>query len=304
MIRSKRRSTFLFVSALVAALALGSVSVGAQSLTATDILATVDARGGITGVGSQIAFLSFVVQDRNGSIQESTFVSFGKTSADAQVADAGLIYFLAPPAETCGTVFLTIDRKVPGRPTELYLYLPALGMPKELVSSGERKGSFAGSNIQFDQIGQSELNTNFVGELLGEATLDVTVNGVAESRRVYVLHLTANPATNPNETFPDRTAWVDAEGFLVLAMESRNALGKLQDVLRVPALATFAGRLEYAQMSVTNILDTSSTTVTVLAREDVGELPDSMFDPAALSQFDPRAWNDLLQTKVPDPVCP
>jgi hypothetical protein len=304
MIRSKRRSTFLFVYAVVATLALGSVCAGAQSLGAADILAAIDARGGITGVGSQIAFLSFVVQDRNGTVQESTFVSFGKTSADAQVADAGLIYFLAPPAETCGTVFLTIDRKIPGQPTELYLYLPALGMPKELISTGERKGSFAGSNIQFDQIGQSELAANFTGELLGEAMLDATVNGAAESRRVYVLRLTANASTNPNETFPDRTIWVDAEGFLVLAMESRNTLGKLQDVLRVAALATFEGQLEYAQMSVSNVLDTSSTTVTVLAREDVGELPDSLFDPAALSEFDPRAWNDLLQVDVPDPVCP
>ncbi len=304
MIRTRRISLTFRTLALLATLSASAVVAQAQAPTAVDILAAIDARGGITGIGSQIAFLSFVVQDKNGSVQESTFVSFGRTSADAGVTDAGLIYFLAPPAETCGTVFLTIDRKIPGRPTELTLYLPALGLPKELVSSGERKGSFAGSNIQFDQIGQSELGTNFTGELLGETTVDVTLDGAAVSRRVYVLHLAANPVTNPNETFPDRTAWVDSESFLVLAMESRNALGKLQDVLRVTALATFAGRLEYAQMTVSNVLDTSSTTVTVLAREDIGEFPDSMFDPGALAQFDPRAWNDLLQTKVPDPVCP
>lgn len=302
-----RNRWFLF---LVCALSLAgtltaSVSgAQAQSPTAADILAAVDARGGITGIGSQVAFLSFVVQDRNGSVQESRFVSFGKTSADPQVADAGLIYFLAPPAETCGTIFLTINRKIPGEATELHLYLPALGLPKELVSSGERKGSFAGSNIQFDQIGQSELSTNFVGELLGESTLDVTVDGVEASRRVYVLRLTANLDMNPNETFPDRTVWVDAEGLLVLAMESKNALGKLQDVLRVTALASFRNRLEYAQMTVSNVLDTSATTVTVLAREDVGELADSIFDPATLSTFDPRAWNGVLEVKVPDPVCP
>ncbi|MCX6101622.1 MAG: outer membrane lipoprotein-sorting protein [Candidatus Bipolaricaulota bacterium] len=294
MIRNQRRSTFFFVSAVVAALALGSLSAGAQSLTAADITAEIDARGGITGIGSQIAFLSFTIQDKNGSVQESSFVSFGKTSADPQVADAGLIYFLAPPAETCGTVFLTIDRKVAEQSTELYLYLPALGMPKELVSSGERKGSFAGSNIQFDQMGRSELSANFNSELLGEAMLDVTVNGAVESRRVYVLHLTANPQTNPNETFPERTMWVDTE----------HTVGKLQSVLRVNALATFKDRLEYTQMTVSNVLDSSSTTVTVGDREDVGELPDSMFDPNALAQFDPRAWNGLLQVKVPDPICP
>ncbi len=300
----KRFPTFLFGSVAAVALSFGSVGAAAQSLGASDILAAIDARGGITGVGSQVAFLSFVVQDKNGSVQEASFVSFAKTSSDPQVPDAGLIYFLAPPAETCGTVFLTIDRKISGQSTELYLYLPALGMPKELVSSGERKGSFAGSNIQFDQIGRSELATNFVGELLGETTLDVTVEGVATSRPVYVLHLTANPSTNPNETFPDRTVWVDKEGFLVLAMESKNTLGKLQNVLRVNALATFESRLEYTDMTVSNVLDTSSTRVTVSDREDVGEFPDSMFDPAALAQFNPLAWNNLLQVKVPDPVCP
>lgn len=287
-----------------AALLLCTGAVAAQSLTAADILAAIDARGGITGIGSQIAFLTFVVQDKNGSVQESSFVSFGKTSADPAVADAGLIYFLAPPVETCGTIFLTIDRKDPRQPSELYLYLPALGLPKELVSSGERKGRFAGSNIQFDQIAQSELSTHFTGELLGETTLDVTVDGTPQSRRTFVLRLAARPDTNPDEAFPDRTVWVDAEGFLVLAMESRNLLGKLQDVLRVTALATFRERLEYAQMTVSNLLDTSSTTVTVLAREDVGELPDSVFDPAALSAFDPRAWNGLMATQVPDPICP
>jgi len=299
-----RRHLGLTLALALGALALAAPLAAAQSLSAVDILTAIDARGGITGVGSQVAFLSFRIQDRNGSVQQASFVSFAKTSADPTIPDAGLVYFLAPPAETCGTIFLTIDRKVPGVATELYLYLPALGLPKELVSSGERKGSFAGSNIQFDQIGRSELAQDFAGEILGEASLDVAVDGVAQSRRVYVLHLTANPATNPKESFPDRTIWVDAEGFLVLAMESRNNLGKLQDVLRVAALATFRERLEYTEMTVTNVLDSSSTTVTVQHREDVGELSDAVFDPAALAQFDPRSYNAVLTVKIPDPVCP
>lgn len=296
MIRTRRLAVTLCVVVSLALAAFGQ--------SAADILAAVDARGGITGVGSQIAFLSFVIQDRNGSVQEAAFVSFAKTSADPAVPDAGLIYFLAPPAETCGTVFLTIDRKVAGEPTELHLYLPALGMPKELVSSGERKGSFAGSNIQFDQIGRSELATNFSGQLLGETTLDVAVDGLPASRAVYVVRLTANPSTNPNESFPDRTMWVDKEAFLVLAMESTNTVGKLQNVMRVGALGTYKDRLEYTQMTVTNALDSSSTTVTVTQRQDAGDLPNAIFDSAALASFDPRAYNDLLLVKVPDPVCP
>jgi hypothetical protein len=172
------------------------------------------------------------------------------------------------------------------------------------VSSGERTGSFAGSNIQFDQMGRSELASKFDAELLGETTVAVTVDGVPQDRRVYVVHLVANPETNPGESFPERTMWVDAEQFLVLASESKNTVGKLQTALRADALVTFRDRLEYAVMTVSNVLDSSSTTVTVTDRADVGELPGSLFDPALLPQFDPLQFNGLLQVQVPDPICP
>ena len=301
--RSQRRTPVGVLVLLVALLSSFGLA-QAQSLTAIDIVREIDARGGIAGIGSQIAFLSFTIQDKNGSVQELSFVSFGKTSADPQVPDSALIYFLAPPALPCGAMLLTVDRKLSGQPAEFYFFHPALNRVKEFTSTSERKGSFAGSNIQFDQISRSELAEDFTGELLGETTLDVTVNGVAESRRVYVLHLTANPETNPDESFPDRTIWVDAEQSLVLASESTNTLGKLQDVLRISALVTFEDRLEWMQMIVTNVLDSSSTTVRVTDRADVGELPDSLFDPALLPQFDPRQFNERLQVQVPDPVCP
>ncbi len=285
-------------------LVIGSLVVQAQSESASDILREIDARGGIFGVGSQIAFLSLTIQDKNGSVQESSFVSFGKTTADPQAPDSALIYFLAPPPETCGTVFLTVDRKIPDQATELYLYLPALDKTKQLVTSGERKGSFAGSDIQFDQMGRSELASAFDAELVREATLSVAVDGVAQERRVYVLHLAANSKTNPSESFPERTIWVDTEQFLILASESTNTVGKLQMILRATGLVTFKGRLEYAAMTVSNVLDNSFTTVTITDREDVGELPDSVFNPALLRQFDARQFNDRLEVKVPDPVCP
>ena len=296
--------TIRCAAGLVLFIVLAIVPLVAQAQSASDILREIDARGGIAGLGSQVAFLSFTIQDKNGSVQESSFVSFGKTTADPQAPDSALIYFLAPPPETCGTVFLTIDRKVSGQAAELYLYLPALDKTKQLVTSGERKGSFAGSNIQFDQMGRSELSSLFSAELVSETTLNVAVDGVAQDRSVYVLHLVANAQTNPNESFPERTMWVDTEQFLVLASESTNTVGKLQSIMRANGLVTFKTRLEYAVMTVSNILDKSSTTVTITDREDVGELPDGVFDPALLPQFDARQFNDRLAVKVPDPVCP
>jgi hypothetical protein len=286
-------------------LSVGPAYLQAQPLTGQHILEKVDARGGLGGVGSQISFTTFTIVDKTGTQQDKYFVFFGKNSTDPQIPNRVMIYFLAPPLETCGTIFLSIDKKIPGQKSDLYLYLPALGQVKQLISTGERKGSFAGSNIQFDQIGRSQLSTDFEAELISEETIGgLTVNGQKQDRSTYVLHLTANPANNPDDSFPERRLWVDQQEFMVLKSENTNTIGKLQDVMTLDNLVTFKDRLEPNTIMVKNVLENSSTTVTITDREDVGELPDGIFDPAGLSQFDPRQFNDKLQVKVPDPVCP
>jgi len=288
----------------LAALALLAVPAVAQSLSGDQILEKIDEHGGIGGMGSQVSFLSFTIVDKTGARQEEFFASFSKGSADPTVPNRNLILFLAPPAETCGTIFLSIDRKVVGEKPELYLFLPAIGQVKQIVTTSERKGSFAGSNIQFDQIGQSQLHTDFTATLVGEDTVNVSVDGVTQDRRVYVLDLAVNKESVADESYPERRVWVDEDAYVVLRSEGTNTVGKLELVTTVDGLVTFKGGLQPSLMVVQNVLDQSSTTVTISDREDVGELADSLFDPGALAQFDPRQFNDRLTVKIPDPVCP
>jgi hypothetical protein len=285
---------------------LGPVYSQNQPLTAEQILANVDARGSFGGVGSAIGFSTFDIIDKTGSEQKENFVDFSKNSSDPTVPNRVLIYFLEPPKETCGTIFFSLDHKVAGQKSDLYLFLPALSQTKQLVSTSERKGSFAGSNISFDQIGRSELHTDFnVDAQVGEDTVSgVTIDGQKQDRKAYVLHLTANPQTNPDDSFPDRKIWVDEQEFITLKSEETNTIGKLQNLTSIGDLVTFEGRLEANTIKVQNILDNSSTTVTITGRQDVGDLPDSIFVPDSLPQFDARQFNDKLQIKVPDPTCP
>lgn len=301
------RITFTALSLLLVGLLLSlrPAYLQAQTLTGPQILERVDARGGIGGIGSQVAFTTFTIIDKTGTQQDKYFVFFTKNSTDPQIPNRVLIYFLAPPVETCGTIFLTIDKKIAGQKSDLFLYLPELHQVKQIISTGERKGSFAGSNIQFDQIGRSELHNDFDAELINEEPVTgLTVNGEKQDRPAYVLHLTANPTNNPDDSFPDRQIWVDEQEFLVLKSENTNTIGKVQDVFTADNLVTFKDRLEANTITVKNILDDSSTIVTITNREDIGELPDSIFLPENLPQFDPRQFNDKLQVKVPDPVCP
>jgi hypothetical protein len=286
---------------LGALLSLGPVHAQGQ-LTGQQILEKVDARGSI---GSQISFSTFDIVDKSGTKRQNNFVFFGKNSDDPQTPNHILIYFLEPPKETCGTIFLSIDKKIVGQKADLFLYLPALGQVKQLITTSERQGSFAGSNLQFDQIGRSELHTDFNAELIGEETIiGLMVNREKQDRKAFVLHLTANPQTNPDESFPDRKIWVDEQEFFTLKSENMNTVGKLQNVMELDNLVTFKERLEANTIKVTNVLDNSSTTITITEREDVGELPDSIFVPENLPQFDPLQFNDKLQTKLSDPVCP
>lgn len=286
-------------------LALGPAYSQGQPLTGQQILEKVDARGAMGGIGSTISFSTFEIVDKAGTTQQKNFVFFGKNSDDPKTPNRVLIYFLEPPRETCGTIFLSIDKKITGQKADLFLYLPALGQAKQLVSSGERKGSFAGSNIQFDQVGRNELHTDFNAELISEETINgVTVNGQKQDRPAYILQLTANTANNPDESFPQRKAWVDKQEFFMIKSEETNTIGKLQNMTSLDNLVTFKDRLEANSIKVVNVLDNSSTTVTITDREDVGELPDGIFNPDSLAQFDSRQFNDKLQTKVPDPTCP
>ena len=285
-------------------LTLGSAYSQSQSLTGQQILEKIDERGGLGGVGSQISFSIFEVLDKTGAIQRKNFIFFSKNSSDVQIPNRVLIYFLEPPSETCGTIFLSVDRKAVGQKADLYLYLPALGQTKQLISTGERKGSFADSNVQFDQIGRSEFHSDFNAELIGEETLSVTVNGREQDRKTFLLHLTANPDTSRDESFPDRKVWVDEEEFMTLKSEDTNTVGKLQNMTTLDDLITFKERLEPSIIKVVNLLDNSSTTVTITDREDIGDLPDGIFDPNSLAQFDPKQFNTQLQVKVPNPTCP
>jgi len=307
--RVKIAFTGLALAALALLFSLTPAYSQANPLTGQEILQKIDARGGIGGNGSTISFSSFDVIDKTGSEQKKNFVFFGKSSADPQVPNRTLIYFLEPPATTCGTIFLSIDQKIPGKQADLFLFLPALGQTKQLVTSSSRKGSFAGSNLQFDQVGRSELSNDFNAKLIGEETVSgVTVNGEKQDRKAYVLQLTVNKQNDPDESFPQRKLWVDQQEFITLKSEDTNTIGKLQNKTSLDDLVSFRDRLQPNRIKVTNVLDNSSTTVTITDREDadalLGGLPDSLFEPDSLPNFDPTQFNDKLQTKVPDPTCP
>lgn len=247
-----------------------------QPLNGNQILFKVDERGTF-GTGGRITITQFNIVAKDKTKTEKKFAFFTKTNLKDE-PDRLLSYFLEPALEK-GTIFLSIDPVDPKEKTKLYLYLPALGQVKELLSEKDRNTGFAGSNIQQDSIGRSSYTDDYTAELTGEDTV--------EGRKVYVLFLTAKIGADVD--YPTGKMWIDQQEFIILKQEGRRPDGKLEQIFEATDLKPFEGRLETNKLIIKNILEGSETQITTTEKRKA-DLPDDIFDPKNLKTFDPTKF--------------
>lgn len=266
----------MFGWTLIALLLIGGAAL-AQNLTADDILDRMETEGDVLAEGSMIVQMRFDNVYSDGTTASNTFAGLSKPNMS-------LMVFLEPE-DVQGTIFLTLDPEAEDADTRLWLYLPLLGIPKELVSEEARGGSFAGSSISYEDIGSDDQREDYDAVLIGEEV--VTVGN--EDRTAYVLESTAKP--DADEDVVRTVLWVDKESFVMLKMEAYNDLGSLDQTLNVIELGEFEGHLVVDGMHARDVLEESETTITFLERRrPAGEIPDEVFDPETLASFDPAAW--------------
>ena len=266
----------MFGWTLIALLLIGGAAL-AQDLTSDDILDRMETEGDVLAEGSMIVQMRFDNVYSDGTTASNTFAGLSKPGKS-------LMVFLEPE-DVRGTIFLTLNPEEENADTRLWLYLPLLGIPKELVSEEARGGSFAGSSISYEDIGSDDQREDYDAVLIGEEV--VTVGN--EDRTAYVLESTAKP--DADEDIVRTVLWVDKESFVMLRMEAYNDLGNLEQTLDVIKLGEFEGHLVVDGMLARNVLEESETTITFLERHrPAGEIPDEVFDPETLASFDPAAW--------------
>ncbi|MBU0595679.1 outer membrane lipoprotein-sorting protein, partial [Candidatus Bipolaricaulota bacterium] len=184
-----------------------------------------------------------------------------------------------------GTIFLMHDAQEEGADNRLWLFLPFLGIPKELVNDDDRGGSFAGSSLSYEDLGDQDRRDDYAAVLLGEE--EVTIGDL--TRTAYKIESTAKPEADVDEL---RTIlWIDKEFLIMLKMESYNDLGNLSSTMEVQELAEFEGKLTASVMLATDVSAGSSTTVTISGRRRPdAEIADAVFSPENLTAFKPVDW--------------
>ena len=272
----------------VTALAVALLGVLAVGLTADEILDRMDIEADAVAEGSLIATIRFENSYRDGTTVSNLFGSLSKPNLS-------LIYFIEP-IDVQGTMLLTNEGPDPSPDggevwRGIWLYLPLLGIPKELVSDEERGGSFAGSSLSYEDLGGRDGRDDYDAVLLGEEELVVG----ELTRTVYVIESTAKPGVDVDT--PRTVLWIDTEFFIMLKVESYNDLGNLDNTMEVLSLAEFEGRLTADGMLATDVSNESSTTITFLDRHRPDtEIPDEVFSVNNITSFDPTTWGFLTDT--------
>lgn len=270
------------------ALLIGAWSSPAQQpLTGPQILQKVEEKGGMGGTqGELISDVKFDIigKDKKTATNEFRFFSRRKPGEP----DRLLVAFVKPD-DVRGTLFLSI--KPQGKDADLWLYLPALGAVKQLVNAQERKGSFAGSNLSFEDLGSgfkySESYT--ADDKVSEEKLKIG----DKEYTAYVLTLRVKKEKEKTEDYPRRKLWVEKTEFTVLKGEGYNKTDKLETVFEALALGKFENDTVPDRVLIKNVLDGSQTTISFLTRKRPAQpLPDNLFDPNNLKNL---KIDDLLK---------
>ncbi len=274
-----KKATLISLLAVIAGVLVLTAVSYAAGLTGDQILQKVDEHETLVTQGSLISKIRFDNVYADGTTAYNVFGGLSKKVSGEP--EESLIYF-EEPADVAGTIFLSI--KPEGGEARMWLYLPALGMAKEIVAE-QRKQSFAGSTFSYKDVGSRSFADKYSAKLVGEETVKIG----DKSYDCYVLELTAKPDSDAD--YPTAKAWVDKNSFLMLRSEDYNSEGKLERTMEVTKIGEFEGKLVADKMVATNTLDGSSTTITFLERKRPADpIPDSVFDPNNLASFDPTEF--------------
>jgi len=257
--------------------AVALLSVAAAALTADEIMNMVDAEADAQAEGSMISTVRLATDNADGTTTQYLFASLAKPNYS-------LLYYLEP-SDVRGTIFLMHDVEEEDGDNRLWLYLQFIGVPKEMVSDDDRGGSFAGSSLSFEDLGDREGRADYNAVLLGEE--EVVVGD--QTRTSYKIESTAKPDVDVDN--PRSIVWIDTEFLIMLKMESYNDLGNLDSTMEVLELIEFEGNLTANVMLASDVSGGSSTTITISdRRRPDAEISDAVFLPENLTDFDAVLW--------------
>ncbi|MEW6216911.1 MAG: outer membrane lipoprotein-sorting protein [Candidatus Bipolaricaulota bacterium] len=249
-----------------------SLSAWAEGTTADEILDFVEQKSIMGGdVGNMSATVQLDVTT-DGETTNYTFRVLAVRGAAGE-PDRALIVYLAPEL-VAGSMFLTWTPK--DRDARMWLYLPALGLVKELITEEAREQEFiSGSGITRKDIAEGFRYQDEYSPRLDREE-------VTQGMPAYVLALAPREGTSAD--WQSITLWVHKEEFAVIRAEFVNRNGELARVMagddfRTDSVGFISHRIVFRD------LVTGGVAVVTLIDRETAEIPPDYFLPEKLPEL-------------------
>jgi len=224
-------------------------------------------------VGTMIATVRFEVAVEEGEATAYTFRVFSVMDVEGE-PDKLLILYLDPEL-VAGTMFLTHTPEEGD--ARMWLYLPALGLVKELVTEESQGQEFiSGSGISRSEIAEGfQYHEDYSPVLTGEEEID--------GLPAYVLLLT--PREGRETDWQSIKLWVYKGEFAVIRAEFTDSEGRLAKLMEGDDF--YADSVSFFSHTITfqDLIGGGSSLITLLDRE-IGDVPDDYFVPENLGKLD------------------
>lgn len=250
----------------------------AQVPTADKILDLVEEKSIMGGdTGSMIATVQFDVTISEDETTSYTFRVFSVRGAEGE-PDKTLMAYLSPDL-VAGTIFLTSTPEEGD--ARMWLYLPALGLVKELISEESQEQEFvSGSGISRKEIAEGfQYKDDYAPELIGEEE--------TKGMPAYVLFLT--PKEGCEHDWQSIKLWVHKEEYAVIRGEFVNQEGELAKVMEGDDFSTDSVGFISHTITFHDLIGGGSSLITLVDRE-IADVPEDYFVPENLPELDLDAF--------------
>ncbi len=262
-----RRAFGLAAAVLFAAVSLPGAARadGAQDKMGADEIAKKTLEHDTFGFeGSQIK-ARLVLIEADGRTQERAFDGISKKGEGALLRS--VIRFTAPAA-IAGTSFLMVQHQ--GAPDEQHIYLPRMKTTRRIGGTGEREGSFMGSDFSYADLERKDLREASYTRLADEPV-----------GKEPCFHVEAAPKTQ--SAYGKLSLWIRQKDFIPLRVQMFDKDGKLLKTTFTRRIKDVDGKPVVVETHTENAQTSHKTDLVIDEIQFKPDLSDALFTPAALS---------------------
>jgi hypothetical protein len=199
--------------------------------------------------------------------------------------DSRSVSIILEPIGDKGIGMLIYDYAAPGKYADNWLYLPALGKVKRLISSSEdsdESGSFFGTEFSIEDIEARKID-DYTYKILEQATY--------AERPVWIIESIPTPERASKTRYGKFISWIDKERYIVLKEDLYNRNGILYKQLIMKNIERIDNVWVAREVTMNNLFTRRATIMNLMSVAFNIDVPDELLTERTLTDFAFRERN-------------